>query len=53
MDRPDAPPPTAAITADAYSDDIRRRLSHGMNAHAARPIDTGEIVRILKKCLDG
>ncbi len=49
MDRPDAALPIIAMTADAYSDDIQRCLDHGMNAHIAKPIDIGEVTRILKK----
>jgi len=49
MDRPDAAVPIIAMTADAYSDDIQKCLSHGMNAHTAKPIDIGEVARILKK----
>jgi len=52
LDRPDAKLPIIAMTADAYSDDIKRCLSHGMNAHVAKPIDIGEVARILKKYLD-
>ncbi len=52
MDRPDAVLPIIAMTADAYSDDIRRCLSHGMNNHVAKPIDIDEVVRILKKYLN-
>jgi len=52
MDRPDAGLPIIAMTADAYSDDIQRCLSHGMNAHVAKPIDIDEVARILKKYLD-
>jgi len=52
MDRPDASLPIIAMTADAYSDDIQRCLSHGMNAHVAKPIDIGEVTRILKKYLN-
>ena len=51
MDRPDASLPIIAMTADAYSDDIQRCLSHGMNAHVAKPIDIGEVARMLKKYL--
>ncbi len=51
MNRPDASLPIIAMTADAYSDDIQRCLSHGMNAHVAKPIDIDEVVRILKKYL--
>ncbi len=52
MDRPDVALPIIAMTADAYSDDIQRCLSHGMNAHVAKPIDIGEVTRILKKYMD-
>jgi len=51
MERPDAGLPIIAMTADAYSDDIQRCLSHGMNAHVAKPIDIDEVARILKKHL--
>ncbi len=51
MNRPDASLPIIAMTADAYSDDIQRCLSHGMNAHVAKPIDIDEVVRILKRYL--
>ena len=49
MDRPDAALPIIAMTADAYSDDIQKCLSHGMNAHVAKPIDINDVARILKK----
>jgi len=52
MNRPDASLPIIAMTADAYSDDIQRCLSHGMNAHVAKPIDIDEVARILKKYLN-
>jgi len=52
MDRPDAALPIIAMTADAYSEDIQRCLSHGMNAHVAKPIDINEVARILKKYLN-
>ena len=52
MNRPDAALPIIAMTADAYSDDIQRCLSHGMTAHVAKPIDIGEVTRILKKYMN-
>ena len=52
MDRPDAGLPIIAMTADAYSDDIQKCLSHGMNAHVAKPIDIDEVARILKRYLN-
>jgi len=52
MNRPDSSLPIIAMTADAYSDDIQKCLSHGMNAHVAKPIDIDEVARILKKYLN-
>ncbi len=52
LDRPDASLPIIAMTADAYSDDIQRCLSHGMNAHVAKPIDIDEVARVLKKFMN-
>lgn len=49
MDRPDASLPIIAMTADAFSEDIRKCLDHGMNAHVAKPIDLKEITRLLTK----
>ncbi len=51
MDRSDAKLPIIAMTADAYSEDIKRCLEHGMNAHIAKPIDIKEVARILKRYL--
>ncbi len=51
MEREDANLPIIAMTADAYSDDIQKCLSHGMNAHVAKPIDIDEVARLLKKFL--
>lgn len=50
-DRPDADIPIIAMTADAFSDDIRRCLEHGMDAHVAKPINIEEVSRLLKKYL--
>lgn len=51
MDRPDHNLPIIAMTADAFSDDIQNCLRAGMNAHIAKPIDIGELVRVLQKYL--
>ncbi len=51
MDRPDRDVPIVAMTADAFSEDIKRCLEYGMNAHVAKPIDMRELARILEKFL--
>ncbi len=52
LDREDAKTvPIIAQSADAFSDDVRKCLDAGMNAHVAKPIDVPEIVRQLKKCM--
>ena len=38
-DIPDKDLPIIAMTADAFSDDIKKCLDCGMNAHIAKPID--------------
>lgn len=50
LDRPDARSiPIIAMTADAFSDDVKRCLDSGMNAHTAKPINLEEILFLLKK----
>ena len=39
------------MSADAFSDDIRKCLECGMNAHIAKPVDIQEISRMLAKYL--
>ncbi len=51
MDRPDSDLPIIAMTADAFEEDIRRCMEHGMNAHVAKPIDIKEVTRILNSFL--
>jgi len=52
LDRPDAKNiPIIAMTADAFSEDIRKCLEYGMNAHIAKPIDMQEVTRQLEKYL--
>ncbi|MCI8442461.1 MAG: response regulator [Provencibacterium sp.] len=41
--------PIIAMTADAFSEDVKRCLECGMNAHVAKPIDVREIARLLGK----
>ena len=49
LNREDADIPIIAMTADAFSEDIKRCLDCGMNAHVAKPIDVQEICRLLEK----
>ena len=41
--------PIIAMTADAFSEDIKKCLDSGMNAHTAKPINFDEVVSLLKK----
>ena len=50
LDRPDAAViPIIAMTANAYDEDVCACLAAGMNAHIAKPIDTGVMFRTLAK----
>lgn len=50
LSRPDAKTiPIIAMTADAFSEDIKRCLDSGMNAHTAKPINLDEVLALLKK----
>ena len=49
LEREDSDIPIIAMTADAFSEDIKRCLDCGMNAHIAKPIDVREVSRILEK----
>lgn len=51
LERPDANLPILAMTADAFSDDIKRCLDCGMNEHIAKPIDMDRLSQMLKKYL--
>ena len=54
MERPDARTiPIIAMSADAFSEDVKHCLDCGMNAHVAKPIDIGEIARLLEKYILG
>ena len=41
--------PIIAMTADAFSDDVKRCIDSGMNAHTAKPVNLEEILSLLKK----
>lgn len=41
--------PIIAMTADAFSDDVKACLDCGMNGHIAKPLDIPELLRMLEK----
>lgn len=48
LPRPDAAAvPIVAMTADAFEDDIRKCLAHGMNGHIAKPLDPDTVYSVL------
>ena len=50
--RPDAlSVPIIAMTADAFSEDVKRCLDSGMNAHTAKPINLEETISLLKRLI--
>lgn len=50
MEREDAKTiPIIAMTADAFSDDIKACLDSGMNGHVAKPLNMPELLRLLQK----
>ena len=53
LDRPDAHRiPIIAMTADAFSEDVKRCLDCGMDAHTAKPIDVKEVAHLLERLLE-
>lgn len=48
-DRPDKDIPIIAMTADAFSEDVKKCLDAGMNAHTSKPIDVNTVARLLDK----
>lgn len=41
--------PIIAMTADAFSEDIKRCLDSGMNAHTSKPVNLSELLSLLRK----
>ncbi|MCI8836723.1 MAG: response regulator [Hungatella sp.] len=48
-ERKDRDIPIIAMTADAFTEDRKKCLEAGMNAHMAKPIDVKEVSRLLEK----
>ena len=41
--------PIVAMTADAFSDDVRKAKDAGMNDHVSKPVDLDRLESILRK----
>ncbi len=51
LERSDADIPIIAMTADAFSEDIRYCLECGMDAHVAKPINMKEVIGVMESYL--
>ena len=52
MSRPDAKTiPILAMSANAFSDDIRQSLAAGMNEHLSKPIEEGKLLAAMARLL--
>lgn len=49
MDRSDAGLPIIAMTADAFSEDMKKSMESGMNEHVAKPIDIDKLYQVLMR----
>ena len=43
--------PIIAMTADAFSEDVKKAHDAGMNAHIAKPIDVNVMINVLSEIL--
>ena len=51
LEREDSDLPIIAMTANAFSDDIRMTKEAGMNEHISKPIDLPKLYRVLGRFL--
>ncbi len=40
--------PIYAMTADAFAEDVKDSIAHGMNGHIAKPVDIKKVLEVLK-----
>ena len=53
LEREDAPSvPILALTANAFTTDIGKAYSVGMNDHIAKPIDVERLITVLERCMN-
>lgn len=54
LDRPDAKTvPVSAMTANAFSDDIRKSKEAGMDGHISKPLDEDKFIAVAAELLSG
>ena len=53
LDRPDAGVPIAAMSANAFDEDVEKSLAAGINAHLAKPIDPNRLYATIQELLNG
>ena len=41
--------PIYALTADAFSEDIKKAKEAGMNGHISKPVDFNKVIAVIKK----
>ena len=52
MDRPDAKTiPIIALTANAFDEDVQRRLQAGLNAHLSKPVQPETLYETLESLI--
>ena len=42
-------PPIYALTANAYEDDVKKTMDHGLNGHLSKPIRKSDLLKILEQ----
>lgn len=52
LDRPDAGVPIIALTANAFTDDVRRSREAGISEHLSKPLEVERLMGVLKRWLE-